>query len=89
MKVRGYLKGKGKLGNIVCSTVAGETIARDYNPEVANPNTEGQVDQRARFKLMSQLSSIMATLRSDSKRIQTVTQMCILCPCTTCIPCYS
>lgn len=60
MKVRGYLKGKGKLGNIVCSTVAGETIARDYNPEVANPNTEGQVDQRARFKLMSQLSSIMA-----------------------------
>lgn len=60
MKVRGYLKGKGKLGNIVCSTVAGETIARDYNPEVANPNTEGQVEQRARFKLMSQLSSIMA-----------------------------
>lgn len=60
MKVRGYLKGKGKLGNIVCSTVAGETIARDYNPEVANTNTEGQVDQRARFKLMSQLSSIMA-----------------------------
>ena len=60
MKVRGYLKGKGKLGNIVCSTVAGETIARDYNPEVANPNTEGQVDQRAKFKLMSQLGSVMA-----------------------------
>lgn len=60
MKIRGYLKGKGKLGNIVCSTVAGETIARDYNPDVANPNTEGQVEQRARFKLMSQLSSVMA-----------------------------
>ena len=60
MKVRGYLKGKGKLGNIVCSTVAGETIARDYNPEVANPNTETQVEQRAKFKLMSQLSSVMA-----------------------------
>ena len=60
MKVRGYLKGSGKLGNIVCSTVAGETIARDYNPEVANPNTETQVEQRAKFKLMSQLSSIMA-----------------------------
>lgn len=60
MKVRGYLKGSGKLGNIVCSTVAGETIARDYNPEVANPNTETQVAQRAKFKLMSQLSSVMA-----------------------------
>lgn len=60
MKVRGYLKGSGKLGNIVCSTVAGETIARDYNPEVANPNTESQTAQRAKFKLMSQLSSVMA-----------------------------
>lgn len=60
MKVRGYLKGSGKLGNIVCSTVAGETIARDYNPDVTNPNTETQVEQRAKFKLMSQLSSIMA-----------------------------
>lgn len=60
MKIRGYLKGSGKLGNIVCSTVAGETIARDYNPEVANPNTETQVAQRAKFKLMSQLSSVMA-----------------------------
>lgn len=60
MKVRGYLKGSGKLGNLVCSTVAGETIARDYNPEVANPNTEAQTEQRAKFKLMSQLSSVMA-----------------------------
>ena len=60
MKVRGYIKGSGKLGNIVCSTVAGETIARDYNPEVSNPNTETQVAQRAKFKLMSQLSSVMA-----------------------------
>ena len=68
MKVRGYLKGKGKLGNIVCSTVAGETIARDYNPEVANPNTEGQVDQRARFKLMSQLGSIMAPVIAIPKQ---------------------
>lgn len=68
MKVRGYLKGKGKLGNIVCSTVAGETIARDYNPEVANPNTEGQVDQRARFKLMSQMSSIMAPVIAIPKQ---------------------
>lgn len=60
MKIRGYLKGKGKLGNIVLSTVAGETIARDYNPDVANPNTAAQVEQRAKFKLMSQLGSVVA-----------------------------
>ena len=60
MKIRGYLKGKGKLGNIVLSTVAGETIARDYNPEVSNPNTAAQVEQRAKFKLMSQLGSVVA-----------------------------
>lgn len=60
MKVRGYLKGSGKLGNLVCSTVAGETIARDYNPDVTNLNTESQVEQRAKFKLMSQLGSVMA-----------------------------
>lgn len=67
MKVRGYLKGKGKLGNIVCSTIAGETIARDYNPEVSNPNTESQVEQRAKFKLMSQLGSIMAPVIAIAK----------------------
>ena len=48
------------MGNIVLSTVAGETIARDYNPEVANPNTAAQVEQRAKFKLMSQLGSVVA-----------------------------
>lgn len=60
MKLYGYLKGKGKLGNMVVSTVAGETIARDYNPNVANPSTSAQVDQRARMKLMSQLSAAFA-----------------------------
>jgi hypothetical protein len=60
MKLYGYLKGKGKLGNMVVSTVAGETIARDYNPNVANPSTSAQVNQRARMKLMSQLSAAFA-----------------------------
>ena len=60
MKLQGYLKGTGKLGNIVCSRVAGETIARDYNPNVANPNTVGQMNQRARLKLASQLAAALS-----------------------------
>lgn len=60
MKLNGYLKGKGKLGNIVCARVAGETIARDYNPYVANPNTVPQLNQRARFKLAAQIAAALA-----------------------------
>lgn len=56
------LNGKvtGKIGAIVYSTNAGQTIAREYNPNVANPNTEAQVDQRAKLKLMSQLAASLA-----------------------------
>lgn len=60
MKLQGYLKGSGKLGNMVVARVAGETIARDYNPNVANPNTNLQVGQRSRFKLASQVSAALA-----------------------------
>lgn len=55
-----YGKTTGKIGSIVFSTSGGETIAREYNPHVANPNTQAQIDQRARMKLMSQLSAILA-----------------------------
>lgn len=55
-----YGKTTGKIGSIVFSTSGGETIAREYNPNVANPNTQAQIDQRARMKLMSQLSASMA-----------------------------
>lgn len=49
----------GKIGSIVFSTSGGYTIAREYNPHVANPNTQAQVNQRARMKLMSQLSAAL------------------------------
>lgn len=62
MKLQGYLKGSGKLGNMVVARVAGETIARDYNPNVANPNTDLQVGQRSRFKLASQVSAALAPI---------------------------
>lgn len=55
-----YGKTTGKIGSIVFSTSGGETIAREYNPHVANPNTMPQVNQRARMKLMSQLSAALA-----------------------------
>lgn len=45
---------------MVVARVAGETIARDYNPNVANPNTNLQVGQRSRFKLASQVSAALA-----------------------------
>lgn len=55
-----YGKTTGKIGSIVFSTSGGETIAREYNPNVANPSTQAQVNQRARMKLMSQLSASLA-----------------------------
>lgn len=52
--------GTGKLGNTVYSVRAGQQIARQYNPVVANPQTEGQVQSRTILKLMSQLAAILA-----------------------------
>ena len=56
-----YGKTMGKIGSIVFSTSGGYTIAREYNPHVANPSTPAQVSQRARMKLMSQLSACLST----------------------------
>jgi hypothetical protein len=55
-----YGKTTGKIGSVVFSTSGGETIAREYNPHVANPSTEAQVNQRARMKLMSQVSAALS-----------------------------
>lgn len=51
--------GSGKLGNSVFSVNAGEQIVRQYQPNVANPSTGSQVNNRARLKLLSQLSAVM------------------------------
>ena len=53
-------KTSGKVGGLVYATSGGETIVREYNPNVANPSTTAQVDQRARMKLMSQLAASVA-----------------------------
>lgn len=63
-----YGKTQGKIGSIVFSTSGGETIAREYNPHVANPSTKAQVNQRARLKLMSQLSASLAPVIAIPKQ---------------------
>ena len=50
----------GKIGNVVFSSTGGEVVAREYNPNVSNPNTSKQVDQRAKLKLMSQIAAALA-----------------------------
>lgn len=49
----------GKMGSAVFRQSGGKTIASQYQPIVKNPNTEGQQNTRAAFKLMSQLAAIM------------------------------
>lgn len=61
MKLSGFVgKGSGKLGASVFSISGGEQIVRQYNPKVSNPNTDAQVEQRAKLKLMSQIAADMA-----------------------------
>lgn len=61
MKLYGMAgKGTGKKGSDVYAISGGEQIVRQYNPVVSNSNTDGQVSQRSRFKLASQLSAALA-----------------------------
>lgn len=59
-KLRGFSGGlSGKHGNTVFRQRYGETIASQYQPVVSNPNTVGQTQTRAKFKLLSQISSTL------------------------------
>lgn len=42
---------RGKLGNMVISSVKGQQVERKYQPQVANPKTFAQMRQRAVFAL--------------------------------------
>lgn len=50
----------GKLADTVMSVRNGEQLARKYQPVVFNPSTPAQIAQRAKMKLLSQLSAVMA-----------------------------
>lgn len=63
MKLYGLFgKGSGKLGSSVFAISSGEQIVREYNPVVENPNTPAQVEQRAKFKLLSQIAASLASI---------------------------
>ena len=69
MKQYGLLgKGTGKLGSSVFAISGGEQIVREYNPKVSNPNTALQIEQRAKFKLMSQLAAAFAPFFGFTKK---------------------
>lgn len=68
MKLAGITgTGSGKLGSTVFSVSGGEQVVRQYQPTVGNPSTEGQVSQRAKLKLMSQLSAAFAAVLAFQK----------------------
>ena len=50
----------GKVADAVMSVRNGEQIVRKYQPVVSNPSTPAQVESRAKLKLMSQLSAVLA-----------------------------
>ena len=69
MKLNGFVgKGSGKLGSSVFAISGGEQIVREYNPVVSNPNTEAQIAQRAKLKLMSQLAAALAPALGFTKQ---------------------
>lgn len=47
-------RAKGKLGGVVYQQYEGMQISREYQPNVKNPQSEKQVNNRADFKLASQ-----------------------------------
>lgn len=69
MKLTGLTgTGSGKLGSSVFSVSAGEQIVRQYQPVVTNPSTQTQVNNRARLKLISQLSAVMGDVIAIPKQ---------------------
>lgn len=57
---KGLLGGyTGKLGTTVGSSWKGINVVRTYQPNVANPNSQGQQDQRNAFKQISQVASLL------------------------------
>lgn len=50
----------GKVADAVMVVRNGEQIVRKYQPVVSNPSTPAQIEVRAKLKLASQLSAVMA-----------------------------
>lgn len=52
----------GKTADVVMVVRNGEQIVRKYQPVVSNPSTPAQVEARAKLKMLSQLSAVMAPI---------------------------
>lgn len=50
-------RAKGKLGGVVYQQYEGMQISREYQPVVKNPQTTKQTENRAKFKLASQITA--------------------------------
>lgn len=51
---------QGKVADVVMAVRNGEQIVRKYQPIVSDPKSAAQVQSRAKLKLMSQLSAVLA-----------------------------
>lgn len=56
----------GRVGGVVYSNYRGQQIVKSYQPQVKNPNSKGQIKQRAKFKLVSQLAAVFGTALKES-----------------------
>lgn len=53
-------KNSGRIGGVVYSNYRGVQVVRTYQPKVANPSTQRQVAQRAKFKLVTQVGASLS-----------------------------
>lgn len=68
MKLQGITgTGTGKLGSSVFAVSAGQQIVRQYQPNVSNPSTLAQVNNRAKMKLLAQLATAVSGSIAISK----------------------
>ena len=58
----------GKVADVVMSVRNGQQIVRKYQPNISNPKTQNQFSTRARFKLLSQLSAVLAPVIAFRRR---------------------
>lgn len=69
MKLQGFSgTGSGKLGSSVFSVAAGQQIVRQYQPNVSNPSTLAQINQRAKMKLLAQLAAAISSVIAIPKK---------------------
>lgn len=60
-KVSSYIGvATGKVGTLVAYRRNGSTIIREWVPSISNPKSKEQTDNRAKFKLMSQLGKVVS-----------------------------